>query len=91
MSKTIEPAPFLSEFDREYLIARGKNPDDYIIETTEENEDEIPPYSEWKVEALQREIADRNAERDDDEQIVATDSRKKADLIAALEDDDLRA
>lgn len=95
MSKKIEPAPFLSEFDRQYLSDRGLNPDDYIVEVTEENADQVPPYSEWSVPDLEREVEERNAEedRDEDDKIEVVGTGKnggvlKQDLIAALEADD---
>lgn len=94
MSKIIEPAPFLSEFDRQYLIDRGLDPADYLIdEDVSDPTDDVPPYEEWEVPALQREIAERNADRDEDSQIVpdgtGKDGRlKKSDLVRALDADD---
>lgn len=87
MSKVIEPTAFLSDFDRQYLIARGKNPDDYIL-PAEEAPDEVPPYSEWAVADLKREVDQRNAERELEADHIAPTSGKKADLIVALEADD---
>lgn len=97
MSKVIDPAPFLSEFDRQYLIDRGKNPDDYLVEVTEENADEIPPYPKWTLPDLEREVEERNAEEDRDEaDLIEVEGTGKdgnvvkADLIRALEADDAR-
>lgn len=60
---------------------------DLGIAGADEDDDEIPPYSEWKVADLQSEIDNRNADRDEADQIVPT-GKLKADLITALEADD---
>lgn len=87
MSKVIEPSAFLSEFDRQYLLDRGKNPEDYLIEEDPEDPtDDVPPYSDWQVKALKREIDERNAERETP--IEVAEPGNKPELIAALEADD---
>lgn len=45
MSKTIVPSKTLSKFDRQYLVARGKNPDDYILADEEEETPPTPPVT----------------------------------------------
>jgi hypothetical protein len=51
-------------------------------------EDETPPYSEWKVDDLKAEIASRNEDREDESQIVVEAPGNRPQLIAALEADD---
>lgn len=45
-------------------------------------------YSKLKVADLKAEIADRNADREDEDKILITAQAKHADLVAALEADD---
>lgn len=47
------------------------------------------PYNKWKVNELNDEINARNAEREDVDKIV-TAGTNKADLVAALEADDIQ-
>lgn len=44
-------------------------------------------YDDYTVDHLKAEIAARNADREDDD-LIEPDSKKKADLVSALEDDD---
>lgn len=57
------------------------------------DEEEVPPYEEWDKADLEGEVARRNEDRGEDEQIVVTGTGKsgnvlKSDLVAALEADD---
>lgn len=54
----------------------------------EEEETEEVDYNDLTVSDLQEEIAARNEERDEDDQIEVDSKAKKADLITALEADD---
>lgn len=92
MSKVIEPGPFLSDFDRQYLVDRGLNPDDYIVPITDENEDEVPPYPEWRKAELKAEVDRRNTLRaESGRDPIQPASDKNEDLILALEADDLES
>lgn len=44
-------------------------------------------YNDWEYKDLQKEIASRNKDREDDEKIVL-DGRKQEDLVRVLEADD---
>lgn len=48
------------------------------------------PYSKWNQKQLRLEIARRNAERNENDQIDVSSAKKKSDLSQALDDDDAR-
>jgi hypothetical protein len=58
----------------------------YIEPPTQELVEDDKPYYEWTVNELKEEVAARNEDRDEDDKIVT--GNLKADLVAALEDDD---
>lgn len=56
-------------------------------EVAEEEDEEVPPYEDWEYNDL---VAEARTRMDADENFVAPDSKKKADVIAALYADDKR-
>lgn len=63
----------------------GDVPEGADEETGSDPEDEEVDYNDFSVDELKAEIAARNEERDEDDQIEVDSKAKKADLIAALE------
>lgn len=94
----------LTREERIYLLTRGReqelrNYDEQRAPAAEnlatveitlpDDEDELPEeYSAWKTAELKSEIDGRNAERAPEDQIKPAGSTK-ADLVAALEQDDM--
>lgn len=65
--------------------------DDTFTEDEDEDEGGVPDevdYKDLSRKELESEITRRNAERDEDDQIVVAAPANKPELIAALEDDD---
>lgn len=94
MSRKIDITAPLSQEETEYVRARPWMIRDaelqgIKIQFFEEAEEAEEPedYSGWVKKDLEAEIERRNAERDEDDQIVP-DTDKNADLIAALIADD---
>lgn len=105
MSKVVNPDK-MSRFDRQYLADRGIDPDEYAEqhvldesgrvvardEPVEAEEEEVPPYTEWKKAELLAELGRRNQIRtENDRPSLEPASEKNADLAAALEADDAEA
>lgn len=94
MSRKVDPNN-LQDGDVEYLRDRGRlhEIEDYVEpepeqdDSTEDDDEGEFSYEDLTVDQLKEEIALRNSEYDEDEQIVP-DGTKKAELIAALEADD---
>lgn len=67
-----------------YVDAWGNDVDEEVAEVeTPDNQD----YDSWKGDQLVAELKRRNADRDEDHQIVP-DGKKKSDVAAALKADD---
>lgn len=94
MSRKIDTSGPLNKADRDYMLSRGREMELARIDSTPVDEvdevdeaDEVVPYEDMTVDMLKAEIESRNAENGPDEQI-APKGKNKADLIAALEEDD---
>lgn len=59
-----------------------------LFEAGEEEGDTEKPYSEWTAKQLKAEVAKRNAERGEEDQIDTAGVKKKGDLAKLLEADD---
>lgn len=65
MSKTIMPSKTLSKFDRQYLIDRGQNPDDFILPA----EEETPPTPPATApEQPENPVSEDEAETEDEDE-----------------------
>lgn len=75
---------------REERKKRSEAAQKALEEAGEEPGDPDKPYSEWNARQLKAEVAKRNAERDDDGQLVIEKGMKKGDVATLLDEDDKR-
>lgn len=68
--------------------ATAKKAQDALAEAGEEPGDLNVPYAEWTAKQLKAEITRRNADRDEDSQIVTKGLTKKSEVAALLDEDD---
>lgn len=94
MGKTFDEAltedekVWLQTWDKHDLIAANEAEyGDAGVDQDDDDEDEGDDYDSWKVAELEAEVAKRNKGRDEDD-LIEPESGRKADLIAALREDD---